>query len=256
MILCWSTTGWSSPPKTGITTTQRTTAPPSTTVPGGTATATPPTLTASTCAVSTPPTPTASSGPPGPAGSTPWSSPRWRYDRPATRRKNETDEAGKKRKKKEDFFWNITKPLLLTARRSYLSWYCLFTKTYLFEFTWLCCLPPGVPPPFLLLFLHPSATSIMLASIILPPRSLSKKKKKNSGTIILLFLISRLTKKTAYQSSEPTDHCASFTQSDMVVQPSPAESHTSDFLLTCNSDLPSVLTWHLDRGSVSLPIAA
>lgn len=54
---------------------------------------------------------------------------------------------------------------------------------------------------------------------------------------------------------ELTVHCASFTQSDMVVQASPAGSHTSNSLLTCNSDLPSVLTWHFDCGSVSLPIA-
>lgn len=117
------------------------------------------------------------------------------------------------------------------------------------------CLLVSLPP-----FCSSSSIRQLLVSCWLPlsspPGLFLKKKKKNSGTIILLFLIIRLTKKTAYQSSEPTDHCASFTQSDMVVQPSPAESHTSDFLLTCNSDLPSVLTWHLDRGSVSLPIAA
>lgn len=79
VTLCWSTTGWSSPPKTGTTTTRRTTAPPSTTAPGGTATATRPTWTASTCAGSTPPTRTASSGPPGLAGSTRSSFLRWRF---------------------------------------------------------------------------------------------------------------------------------------------------------------------------------
>ena len=100
----------------------------------------------------------------------------------------------KEEKKKEEFFWNITKPQLLTARQSYLSWYCLFTKTYLFEFTWLCCSPPGVPPPFR------SSSSIrqLLVSCWLPssppPPGLVLKKKKNSRTIILLFLIIRLTK--------------------------------------------------------------
>lgn len=98
MTLCWNTMGWSSPPKTGIMTTRRTTAPPFTTAPGGTATATPPTLTASTCAGSTPPMRTASSGPPGLAGSTLSSSPRWRYDLPVTLRINEKD-------KREDFFF-------------------------------------------------------------------------------------------------------------------------------------------------------
>lgn len=86
---CWSTTGWSSPPKTGTTTTRRTTAPPSTTAPGGTATATPQTSTASTCAGSTPPTPMALSGPPGPAGSTRSSFPRWRFGPPVIRKTNE-----------------------------------------------------------------------------------------------------------------------------------------------------------------------
>lgn len=83
-------------------TTRRTTAPPSTMAPGGTATATPPTLMASTCAVSTPPMRTALSGPPGLAGSTLSSSPRWRYDLPVTQRTNEKD------KRRSISFWNIT----------------------------------------------------------------------------------------------------------------------------------------------------
>lgn len=86
---CWNTTGWSSPPKTGTTTTPRTTVPPSITAPGGTATATRPTSTASTCAGSTPPTRTASSGPPGPAGSTRSSFLRWRFGLPAIWKTNE-----------------------------------------------------------------------------------------------------------------------------------------------------------------------
>lgn len=81
--------GWSLPPKTGTTTTRRTTAPPSTTAPGGTATATHPTSTASTCVGSTPPTRTALSGPPGPAGSTRSSFPRWRFGPPAIWKTNE-----------------------------------------------------------------------------------------------------------------------------------------------------------------------
>lgn len=93
--------GWSSPQKTGITTTRRITAPPSTMVPGGTATATPLTLTASTSVVSTPPMPMASSGPPGLAGSTHSSSLRWRYGPPVTLKINETDKSGRK---KEDIF--------------------------------------------------------------------------------------------------------------------------------------------------------
>lgn len=96
----------------------------------------------------------------------------------------------------------------------------------------------------------------MLASIILPsgPFLQKKEKKNNNATIIPLFYFIIQFTETAYQSSELST-ALGFTQSDMVVQPSPAESHTSDFLLTCNSDLPSVLTWHLDCGSVSLPSA-
>lgn len=127
VTLCWNTMGWSSPPKTGIMTTRRTTAPPFTTAPGGTATATPPTLMASTCAGSTPPMRTASSGPPGLAGSTLSSSPRWRYDLPATPRINEKD-------KREAFFFSPkhNRPQILTARWSYLSWFCL---VFLFFFS-------------------------------------------------------------------------------------------------------------------------
>lgn len=136
MILCWSIMEWSLPPKTKITTTRRITAPPSTMARGGTETATPPTLTASTCAVSTPPMPMALSGPPGLAGSTPSNSQRLRYARPATQRINETDTRRKKKKKK---IFKHYKPQFLTAWWRYLSRYCLFTKTCIFDFSWLCC---------------------------------------------------------------------------------------------------------------------
>lgn len=146
MTLCWNTMGWSSPPKTGIMTTRRTTAPPFTTAPGGTATATPPTLMASTCAGSTPPMRTASSGPPGLAGSTLSSSPRWRYDLPVTLRINEKD-------KREDFFFSCSTTDKFWQLGGYLIWFCFLffvTKTYLFEFSRLCCLPPDVSLPFCL----------------------------------------------------------------------------------------------------------
>lgn len=68
------------------------------------------------------------------------------------KRKKET----KKGKKKRKNFWNITNQ---TARQNYLSWYCLFTKTYLFEFSWLCCLPPDVSLPSYSSCSHHSATS-------------------------------------------------------------------------------------------------
>lgn len=79
---CSNTTVWNSPPRTRTTTTRRITAHPSTTAPGGTETATRPTSMDSTCAASTLHTPMASSGRPGRVGSTRWSSPRWRSDRP------------------------------------------------------------------------------------------------------------------------------------------------------------------------------
>lgn len=155
-------------------TTRRTTAPPSTMAPGGTATATPPTLMASTCAVSTPPMRTALSGPPGLAGSTLSSSPRWRYDLPVTQRTNEKD------KRRSISFWNITNhDFWQLGEVTCLDIFLFFsTKTYLFEFSWLCCLPPDVSLPFLLLFLHHSATSSMLASIILPSGPFLQKKRK------------------------------------------------------------------------------
>lgn len=57
-----------------------------------------------------------------------------------------------------------------------------------------------------------------------------------------------MTKK-ANQIPELTVHRASFIQADMVDQPSPGKSHTSDFFFLffflCNFDLPSVLTWHV-----------
>lgn len=162
VILCWNTMGWSSPPKTGITTTQRTTAPPSITAPGGTVTATPPTLMASTCVGSTLPMLMASSGPPGLAGSTPSSSLRWRYDPPATPRANEKVKSYRREKKKKEeesiqTFLKHEKPQILTAIGcSYLSSYCLLTETYLFEFNWLCCslLIPGCLSSVMLLLHH------------------------------------------------------------------------------------------------------
>lgn len=94
---CWSTTGWSLPRRTRTTTIRRITVPPSTTGPGGTGTATRPTWMDSTWRASTPPTPTASSGPPGLAGSTRSSSPRWRSD-PLERKTSEVEGRFKKKK--------------------------------------------------------------------------------------------------------------------------------------------------------------
>lgn len=195
MTLCWSTTGWNSPPKTGTTTTQRTTAPPSTMVPGGTATATRPTWTASTCAVSTPPTPMASSGPLGLGGSTPSSSRRWRFDQLAIQRVNESSKRSIRAEDGSNFLLKYYKPQLLTARRSYLC--CLFTETYLFGFSGLYTSPPWcLSLSFAVVFLHHSATACQAGYCPSPGPSLCP----SNVTLVPLFFITQFTK----SNSEPT----------------------------------------------------
>lgn len=187
---------------------------------------------ASISAVSTHPMRMALSGPPGLAGSTLSSSQRWRYDLLVTQRINEKDN----RERGTYSLGGHCKPQLLTVRWSYLSRYCLFTKTYLFEFSCFRCLLPDVS-------FHLCSSSWF----ILPPGPFLK----HNATIIPFSLEEQRNK----INLKPTVHCAGFTQLDMVVQLSPAESHTSDFFLTCNLDLPSGLIQHLDCGLLSLPIA-
>lgn len=170
MIPCWNTTGWSLPPKTGTTTIQRTTAPPSTTVPGGTATATRPTWTASTCAGSTLPTQTALSGPPGPAGSTPSSFPRWRFGLPA--------------------IWKTNKLFFCSCELASSSHLVCWPKHTILTF--VAC-PHMIL--FLLPFLYYSATCSMLASII----HLWPFFHWNHAAIVIFFSIQFI--KTAHQRS-------------------------------------------------------
>lgn len=108
----------------------------------------------------------------------------------------------------------------------------LFPSSSITQLLVQCWLPLSFP-------LVPFSKKII---IIMPPSS-------------LYFILSFSSQKQHTRAPNPQSTALGFTQSDMVVQPSPTESHTSDFLLTCNSDLPSVLTWHLDCGSVSLPSA-
>lgn len=138
--------------------------------------------------------------------------------------------------------FSVSLSLKLTSLSSVDSAVCLWMSISLF------CLSPSITQP-------PALCWLPLSSSLVP--FLKQSHNNSNATVILLFISffdhsvqKQHPRALNLQSTGPALLSLTWWASR------PLQNHTPlIFFLSCNSDLPSVLTWHLDCGSVLLPSA-